>query len=92
MSGSQQRPVDWDLVSVVRSSKHRRSVFEAVAEQPRCASEIAEGSELDRESVSRWLRDLKQREPPLVECLTPTRPHHRIYGLTRDGEAVAEQL
>jgi len=83
--------VDWDAVASIRSSKRRRQAVESLQDSPKYAKEIAE--ELDTANRNmmtdqlRWLR-----ENGLARCLTPDRPHHRIYGLTEKGEAVAEEV
>ena len=84
--------VPWDQVAAVRSSATRRTVVEALAESPRYASEIADREGLSRQAVSKQFRWLKQQEPPLLQCLTPNRPHHVIYGLTETGERVAANI
>jgi predicted transcriptional regulator len=91
MARATERP-DWDAVAFCRSSEHRADVIEELAEEPRCAAEIAEEVTISRESVSNVIRDLKRYEPKLAECLTESRPHHRLYALTREGEAVAEHI
>lgn len=82
--------VDWDAVASIRSSRRRQEVVEAIHDEPGYAKEIAEKIGTKRRTVSRNIRWLKRQG--LVECLTPERPHHRIYGLTQAGEAVASQL
>jgi len=46
-----ERP-DWDAVAFCRSSEHRADVIEELAEEPRCAAEIAEEVRVCRESVA----------------------------------------
>mgnify|MGYP002338726083 CR=1 FL=1 len=91
MARATERP-DWDAVAFCRSSGHRADVIEQLAQEPRSASEIADTTDKPRESVSNVIRDLKRHEPKLAECLTESRPHHRLYALTREGEAVAEHI
>lgn len=84
--------VPWELVSKVRRSKRKRAIVTRIADDPASASTMAEEMGLQTESVSNVLRDLKQMEPPVVECLTPRQPHHRLYGLTKIGEKVYRNL
>lgn len=84
--------VPWDLVAAVRSSSSRRRVFEAVGEKPKSATEVAEEIGTSREAVSKQFRWLSRQSPPLIENLTPQRPHHILYGVTEDGAKVAEVL
>lgn len=82
--------VDWDAVASIRSSKSRRLVVESLQDGPKYAQEIADELEhVNRDTVTRQIRWLKKND--LAECLTPDRPHHRIYGLTGAGEAVANE-
>ena len=36
--------------------------------------------------------DMGDGDYDLLECLTPDRQNYRIYGLTKNGELVAEQI
>lgn len=86
-----QEHVDWDAVAAIRSGRSRKDVVEALHEQPKYAKQISEEvGTVSRKTVSRQIRWLEERD--LAECLTQERPHHRIYGLTEAGEAVAEEL
>lgn len=85
--------VDWDAVAAIRSSKRRKQVIDELIDGPKYAKEIAEDVDDDfvnRDMVTNQLRWLKNND--LAECLTPERPHHRIYGLTDEGKAVAEEV
>jgi predicted transcriptional regulator len=85
------RNVDWDAVASIRSSKSRRLVVESLQDSPKYAQEIADDLDyVNRDTATRQIRWLKKRD--LAECLTPDRPHHRIYGLTEEGEAVADEV
>lgn len=84
--------VRWDLVSEVRRSRRKTQIMEMLREEPACASEIAEELHLQTGSISNLFRELKQTEPPLIQCLTPSQPHHRLYGLTQTGDEVWEHL
>lgn len=89
---STQERVDWNAVAGVRSSVYRRQVVGALQEGPKYATEIADDIGTSQAMVSSQFRWLERHNPPLVECLTPQRPHHLIYGLTEMGARVADQV
>lgn len=84
------KTVPWDTVAAIRSSDSRRTVFEGLADNPRYAAELAKEEGLSRNTVSKHIHWLKGED--LIECLTPDRPHCRIYGLTETGKAVYDSL
>lgn len=83
--GVPDKTVPWDAVAAIRSSGLRNDVFVALGNKPRFAAELAADldREVSRQQVSNRIHELKANG--LVECLTPDRPHHRIYGLTERG-------
>ena len=85
---SVQEEVDWDAVASLRASMMRQAVVEALEPGPKYAAEVADEIGTTQAVVSNHFRWLKRNDPPLVMCLTPDRPHHRLYRLTRDGERV----
>lgn len=84
--------IDYDSVSFVISSSYRETVVEALSEQSQTPSEINQrNGEPGIAHVSRALNEL--REKKLVELLvSEDTKKGRIYGLTEDGEAVAEEV
>lgn len=84
--------VPWDLVSEVRRSRRKSQILRRLGESPAAATEVAEEINLKTGSVSNIFRDMKNTTPPLIYCLTPDQPHHRIYGLTETGEEVLKNL
>lgn len=83
--------VDWPAVGYIRSSRYRIEVIEALDEQPKTPSTIADETGSGIAHISRALSSLRERD--LVELLVPEgRKKGRIYGLTDDGEAVAADL
>jgi len=81
---------DWNAVAAIRSSRWRQQVIEAIEEEPRYSSEIADDLDTTMERVTDQINWLKRND--LVQCLTPDRVHHRIYGLTRQGKSVLEKV
>jgi len=84
--------VPWELVGEVRRSKRKTEIIERLGENPAAATELASEFGLQTASVANLFRELKQSDPPLIKCLTPDQPHHRIYGLTETGAEVLENL
>lgn len=84
--------VPWDLVSKVRRSRRKEQIINRLHQEPACASELSRSMGIQTASVSNLFRELKNTEPPLLQCLTPEQPHHRIYGLTEAGDIVFDHL
>jgi len=92
------KQIPWDAVAYVKASQNRTDVLTLLAEQPQTASDLAEKTPMNRQTISvtighmREDSDMGSENFDLLECLTPNRQHHRIYGLTETGELVVEQL
>lgn len=84
--------IPWDLVSIVRRSDSRSQIVNYLGREPFSASELAEMMDIETGTASNYIRDLKNMDPPLAECITPDQPHHRLYALTEIGEIVREHL
>ncbi|EMA01835.1 hypothetical protein C437_15486 [Haloarcula vallismortis ATCC 29715] len=83
--------VNFDDVSIVKSSKYREAVVRELAEGPATPSEIAEAVHEEIAHISRALNEM--REDDLVELLvSEDRKKGRIYGLTDGGEKVQSYL
>lgn len=82
--------IPWDMVAACRASDCRKQVLTGLYQNPRCAAELAEDMDFARPTISKHIHWLKGEG--LVKCLTEDRPHHRIYGVTQNGEAVAEEV
>jgi DNA-binding HxlR family transcriptional regulator len=84
--------VPWDLVAQVRRSKRKTEIVNELATDPASASELGKMMGIQTASASNYLRDLKNMDPPVVSCITPEQPHHRLYALTEEGEIVYEHV
>lgn len=84
--------VPWGLVSEVRRSERKSQIIERLEADPASASEISSEIGLKTDSVSNIFREMKNTDPPLIVCLTPDQPHHRLYGLTDTGELVLNHI
>ena len=90
--GTIHEGVDWDAVAAIRSSKRREGVLAALADGPKYAADIANKLDYSQGTVSKDFPWMKYRDPPLIMCLTPERPHHVIYGITEAGNAVVDHV
>lgn len=88
---SAQAEVDWDAVASLRASTTRKIIVESLSSGPKYAAEVAKIIGTTQGTVSNHYRWLKQHDPPLIECLTPDRPHHRLYRLTPEGELALDR-
>lgn len=84
--------VNWNLVAEVRRSSRKTEIVELLQEEPASATELADIMGLERDYVSNLFRELKRTDPPIIECLTPDQPHHRLYGLTETGDEIFKHL
>lgn len=93
---TQFMPVDpnvpWDLVAIVRRSRTKTRIIEMLDESPASATEVSDRIGIQTGSVSNVFRELKNTDPPLIECITPNQPHHRLYALTETGETIREHI
>lgn len=84
------KTIPWEDVAAIRSGDLRKEVFVSIGNDPRCASAIASEMSVSRQVVTNHLHYLRDRG--LARCLTPDRPHHRIYGITQQGKKVFDAL
>ncbi|MEA5388329.1 hypothetical protein VB779_15655 [Haloarculaceae archaeon H-GB11] len=84
--------VPWGLVSEVRRSRRKTQIIEILSEEPAAATDVASEIRLETKTVSNYFLELKTTEPPLIKCLTPEQPHHRLYCLTETGDVVSNHI
>lgn len=84
--------IPWDLVAQVRRSRPKSEIVNELAAEPLAATELADKLNVQTGSASNYLRELKKMEPPVVECITPEQPHHRLYALTEDGNKIVDHV
>lgn len=84
--------VPWDLVAQVRRSDRKSYIVKRLAKDPASASELGKEMGIQTNSASNYLYDLKKMNPPVVICITPDQPHHRLYGLTEEGDRVVDHI
>lgn len=84
--------VPWELVAQVRRSRRKSQIVAYLARDPASATDLADAMDLKTSTVSNYFWQLKNMEPPIIECITPNQPHHRLYALTKTGETIRENL
>lgn len=84
--------VPWDLVAQVRRSDRKKQIVYELENTPSCASELSDKMGVQTATASNYLRELKNMKPPVVHCITPDQPHHRLYALTEEGVKVRRNL
>lgn len=82
--------MDWDKYGHVKASKYRKNIVLLLSEKPKTPKEIAGETDYYLSHVSNTLRDLTEKK--VVRCLTEDRKKGRIYGLTEEGEEIADQI
>ncbi len=80
----------WEKVSFVMASRARFMVLAALGTSPSIPTELARSLGLGKPTVSTALRELS--ETRLTECLTPERRKARVYGITKAGKEVLEEV
>ena len=84
--------VPWDLVSQIRRSERKSQIILSLDEGPAPASDVAETLDLKTGTVSNYFYDLKNMEPPMLVCITPDQPHHRLYDTTEQAEKLVPYI
>ncbi|KXB07859.1 hypothetical protein AKJ58_01595 [candidate division MSBL1 archaeon SCGC-AAA385D11] len=82
--------MDWDKYGFVSASKYRKKVVLALQKKPKTPKEIEEEVGYHLSHVSNTLGELS--DEGIVRCLTEKRSKGRVYGLTKLGEEIAQQL
>jgi len=78
-----------DIISFLKDGKYRLDLLKDIKESPKLPSEIAKKFQLNRASVSRILRDLKNKN-----LIIPHSEKSRtiIYSITKSGEEVLGRI
>ena len=80
--------VPWDTVSKIRRSDRKKQIVNRLDKDPASATDLADEMEIQRNTISNHIRELKKMDPQIVRCITPEQPHHRLYDLTEEGAKV----
>jgi DNA-binding MarR family transcriptional regulator len=79
-----------NLLSFVKSSKHRVQIILFIGENTKIPSEIAKHINLSNTHTSKYLKSLKEKE--LVICLNEEAKRGRLYQLTDKGKETLKEL
>lgn len=82
--------IDWRLVSSIRASQRRTQVLKALNDEPMMNGELANELDISTAWARRQVKWLKERG--LVQDLTESKPNYKLYGVTDEGEKIAEEL
>lgn len=81
--------IDWDLYSWVMRGSQRRKVLKAL-NKPRLPTELKNEAKMSLTNVSKTLKSFQGKG--IVECLTPHNKTGKIYGLTKKGRKIREEM
>lgn len=82
--------MDWKKYGYVLSSTYRQRTVLSLKDGPKTPKQISLQSKLHLSHVSSTLKDLVSNG--IVKCLTPDLRKGKIYGLTKDGNEIAEKI
>lgn len=81
----------YELLAWIKASDHRKDILTTLQKGPENTTHFKEKWNVATADVPRrYINELRNRG--LVECLTPDRKRYRLYGLTDEGEDLAEGL
>ncbi len=72
------------------ASKNRTKILLELDNKRLIPTQIAEKTEINRNNVSTYLRDLRDKN--LITCLFPEQKKGRLYELTEDGNKVVTKI
>jgi len=84
----EQRKID--KFGFVRASRYRNNILLFVGDSVKKPSEIANSVGVSDKNVSRYLKDLKEKN--LIVCLNENAKMGRLYKLTDEGKELLECL
>jgi DNA-binding MarR family transcriptional regulator len=79
-----------DILSFVKSSKHRAEILLFIGNKTKIPSEIAKHIKLSNTHTSKYLNSLKEKE--LIICLNEEAKRGRLYQLTEKGKEVLKHI
>jgi predicted transcriptional regulator len=82
--------VNWKKYGYVIASNYRKKIVLLLVGGPKTPKQIAKKLKLHLSHVGNVLKNLS--ENGIAICLTPDLRKGRIYGLTREGEEIANKL
>ncbi len=79
-----------DILSFVKSSKHRTEILLFIGDKTRIPSEIAKSIGLSNTHTSKYLNSLKEKK--LIICLNEEAKRGRLYQLTEKGKEIIKYI
>lgn len=79
-----------DILSFVKSSKHRSEILLFIGDKTKIPSEIAKYLNLSNTHTSKYLNSLKEKE--LIICLNEEAKRGRLYQLTEKGLEILKYI
>ena len=77
--------MDLNIVGFLKDGKYRIMVLNELNKSPSLPSELAKKLDINRASISRILRDLKEKN--LIEC-TSDNSRTIVYSITKEGKSM----
>ena len=81
--------LDWELISFVERSKHRKTILKHLT-RPKTPSQIKSEKGIHFNSISRALIELEKKG--LVKCLSENQKKARFYCLSEKGKEILEAM
>ena len=81
--------MDLEIMGFLKDGKYRRLALEELSKSPSLPSELADQLHINRASISRILRDLKERN--LIDSIS-SNTRTVIYKLTKKGKDIVESI
>ncbi len=82
--------MDWKKYGYVISSMYRQKIVLSLKKYPKTPKQLSSELEYHMSHVSSTIKELS--ENGIVENLSPDLRKGKIYGLTRDGEEIANSI
>lgn len=79
-----------EKLGFVRASRYRNNILLFVGDGVKKPSEIANAVDLSNKNISRYLKDLKDKD--LIVCLNEDAKMGRLYKLTEEGKGLLNCL
>ncbi len=82
--------MDWNLISLITSSKIRFKVLTRLNKSKFTPSDLSKNLEIHISAISRALSELTEKE--LINCLTDKRTKFKYYEISEKGKEVLKNI
>tara|TARA_Y100000310_G_scaffold343222_1_gene449866 strand:- start:770 stop:1045 length:276 start_codon:yes stop_codon:yes gene_type:complete len=82
--------MDWDLISLITSSKIRFKVLTKLNKSKFTPTELSKALEIHISAISRTLSELTEKE--LIICLTDKRTKFKYYEISDKGKEILKNI